>query len=178
MMTATAKPMSPEQSRYLRDLLTEREGVPAAEAIRQTLNQERAQGTLDSRTASAAITALLKVAKPETKVSKPPTSSPVSPAVLAGYYAIPLDGTLHYFRVRNVEAGRWAGRTFVDEQASDDFYPVRGQRATQVLAAIKADPEAGARYGQTIGRCWRCRRTLTDETSRALGIGPDCRAKD
>lgn len=172
-MQATRQPMSPEQSRYLRDLLSEREGIPAAEAIRQTLNQERSQGTLDGRTASAAITALLKVAKP----TKAPATTTVSPAVQAGYYAIPLDGTLHYFRVRNVDSGRWAGRTFVDEQASDDFYAVRGQRAQTILTAIKADPEAGARYGQTIGRCWRCRRTLTDETSRALGIGPDCRAK-
>ncbi len=49
----------------------------------------------------------------------------------------------------------------------------------QALEAIKtASPEtAMALYGQTLGYCGRCGRSLTDETSRALGIGPVCRNK-
>lgn len=32
-------------------------------------------------------------------------------------------------------------------------------------------------FGIELGRCCRCGRTLTDETSRALGLGPECRSK-
>lgn len=32
-------------------------------------------------------------------------------------------------------------------------------------------------FGIELGRCCRCGRELTDETSRALGIGPECRSK-
>jgi len=40
---------------------------------------------------------------------------------------------------------------------------------------LAADEDAGPRYGRLIGDCCRCGRQLTDETSRALGIGPVCR---
>jgi hypothetical protein len=36
---------------------------------------------------------------------------------------------------------------------------------------------AMAAYGREIGRCGRCHRTLTDEDSRAAGLGPDCASK-
>lgn len=95
-----------------------------------------------------------------------------------GYYALDVDGVTKFYRVRQVsqDALRWAGATFVDAQAGDEFYPVRGQARAVVLARIVADPEASGRlYAAELGRCYRCRATLTDETSRALGIGPTCR---
>jgi hypothetical protein len=53
----------------------------------------------------------------------------------------------------------------------------RGQQGDALRAILDAGTNnAGARYGQAIGRCWKCHRHLTDETSRSLGIGPDCRA--
>jgi hypothetical protein len=33
----------------------------------------------------------------------------------------------------------------------------------------------GKAYAATSGKCWRCERPLTDETSQRLGIGPLCR---
>jgi hypothetical protein len=36
---------------------------------------------------------------------------------------------------------------------------------------------AAVRYGQELEFCGCCGRHLTDETSRAAGIGPDCAAK-
>jgi uncharacterized protein DUF6011 len=33
------------------------------------------------------------------------------------------------------------------------------------------------RYGQELGECGHCGRTLTDEASRAAGIGPVCASK-
>lgn len=94
------------------------------------------------------------------------------------YYAVTLPGEdrLRFFRVK---AGRKEGFYFVDEQASDDLYPVRqGARKGTILGTIMKDPEAAMRrYGQEIGRCSRCGRTLTDPVSREFGIGPDCRSK-
>jgi hypothetical protein len=49
------------------------------------------------------------------------------------------------------------------------------------VAALKAIEAAGyeaARmtFAQELGRCYNCGKTLTDDTSRELGIGPKCRA--
>lgn len=97
-----------------------------------------------------------------------------TPEVPAGTYAIEVDGKLCFVRVEHGK-GRWAGRTFVKQQAGDDLYPVRGSRANTMLALIAEDPRAAmALYGHEIGRCGRCGRTLTDAESRELGIGPVC----
>jgi hypothetical protein len=37
--------------------------------------------------------------------------------------------------------------------------------------------EAAARYGRELGQCGLCGRDLTDEASRAAGIGPVCRTR-
>lgn len=63
-------------------------------------------------------------------------------------------------------------------QAGDEYHPVAAGPARSFIAEIAADPEAASRlYGQEIGRCGRCNRTLTDEVSRAAGIGPVCASK-
>jgi hypothetical protein len=97
----------------------------------------------------------------------------------AGHYAVEFEGQLRFFKVDRPTEGKWAGYVFIKEQASDDLYPIRNrQRREAILAAISEDYKAaGARYGQEIGRCYVCHRTLTDATSRELGIGPDCRSK-
>lgn len=47
------------------------------------------------------------------------------------------------------------------------------------LVAMSSDErhEAVAAYGRELGFCGRCGRHLTDEHSRAAGIGPDCASK-
>lgn len=90
-----------------------------------------------------------------------------------GRYAIPKpDGTLMFYSVK-----KGTHVTFLDVWASDARYPIKDKdEKRRVFEAIKADPDAGPRFGREIGRCYVCGRTLTDETSRALGIGPICRA--
>jgi hypothetical protein len=95
-----------------------------------------------------------------------------------GYYAVADAGSddIHYFRISRFRDGGIK----VQEQASDELHPVRrGSRRTAILTTIQhVGPDAASvLYGQTIGRCGRCNRTLTDATSRAYGIGPDCRSK-
>lgn len=80
-------------------------------------------------------------------------------------------GTLMFYSVKN---GKYT--TFVDVWASDARWPVKNvAERIRILSAIAADPDAGPRFGREIGRCYVCGRTLTDETSRQLGIGPVCR---
>lgn len=101
------------------------------------------------------------------------------PNIPEGRYAVEMVGVLKFYEVDRPTQGKWAGYTFVSHQVSDDHFPVRGAAAKAVLAAIEeAGPRnAGVRYGHEIGRCSICNRTLTDETSRALGVGPVCAEK-
>lgn len=103
------------------------------------------------------------------------------PEVREGHYAVASvtgNNDLDFFRVDRPTEGRWAGRTFVKRViGGHPEYAVRGEDARRVLERIAADPEAGQRYGQEIGRCCACNRRLTDEASRAAGIGPDCASR-
>lgn len=97
------------------------------------------------------------------------------PKIADGHYAIVYNGRTKFFRVNTPTQGKWAGYTFVQVQASDDYYPVKGSPRALALSLIAADPmDALTRYGKEIGRCGVCHRTLTDEDSRAAGIGPIC----
>jgi hypothetical protein len=112
-----------------------------------------------------------------------PTAPPAASTIPVGstgygYYALVEDGVAHFYRVRRPSTGKYAGRTFVDAQASDDFHPLRGAAGHEVLARIAAYVDvAAADYGSRIGKCSTCRRTLTDQESIDRGRGPDCQAK-
>lgn len=137
---------------------------------------------VDKAVASRLIQTLLDCAdRPRETITSSAPAGTKLPDVAAGWYAI--DGTdgreTRFYRVDRPTAGRWAGRTFLKVQSSDDFWPVRDTREVErVLLEIAMDPvAAGKRYGVEIGRCCRCNRTLTDDESRAAGIGPICRDK-
>jgi hypothetical protein len=87
-----------------------------------------------------------------------------------------VEGVVKFYSVNTPTEGKWEGFTFVDAQASDEHFPIKNATARNaVLAAIAADPEAAMKlYGISLGKCGHCGRTLTDEVSRALGIGPVC----
>lgn len=104
---------------------------------------------------------------------KPPAGQP---EVAEGRYALEIDGKLRFFRVDVPGDGKWEGWRFVKEQAGENLFPVRKEAGAKILQLIHADAEAGPRYGQELGFCFVCGRELTDETSRALGVGPVCRA--
>jgi uncharacterized protein DUF6011 len=96
--------------------------------------------------------------------------------VADGRYAVEEDGVLKFFKVKN---GNRAGMVFLDVQASDDWHAIRQvARIRKIVATIAQDPHAAmVRYGHELGECGRCGRTLTDEASRAAGIGPICASK-
>jgi hypothetical protein len=124
--------------------------------------------------ASRVISQLKKLAWKPREMDSPLFKEMYDIPVETGRYAIPgKDGALRFYSVkRNTE--RLA--VWVDVWASDARYPIRAiPQRIEILKEIAADPDAGPRFGQEIGRCYVCGRTLTDETSRSLGIGPVCR---
>jgi hypothetical protein len=146
--------------------------VAAVRLCAQSTDNRSALGvTLDSRLATPPV-------RPTTET--PARLAPRAPGVPAGHYAIDWNGTLGFFQVDRPTEGRWAGYTFVKQQASDETYPVRNrQQREAILAKISEDgtEEAMLRYGKEIGRCGHCNRTLTNEESRQRGIGPICANK-
>ena len=110
----------------------------------------------------------------ERELSNRARTAPVQ--VADGRYAVEEDGVLRFFKVKN---GNRPGFVFLDIQASDEWHSVRNVvRIRTVPALIAQDPKAAMiRYGQELGECGHCGRTLTDAASRAAGIGPICAAK-
>lgn len=91
-----------------------------------------------------------------------------------GYYALRDGDSVKFYRVNHHSNGR----TYLDAMASDERHPIRNAvHKKNILTAIRAMgwEASTALYGQEIGSCGRCGRTLTDDISRAAGIGPKCR---
>lgn len=120
--------------------------------------------------------------KPVSTVTTIPTSR--YPEVPAGHYATQSatgNNDLDFWVVQKGNEGtRWEGYTFVKRViGGHEDTPVRGAQARKALQAIvdAGIYESGALYGQSIGRCGRCNRHLTDEVSREQGYGPECITK-
>lgn len=157
------------QMRFLATLLDERD-YAAHEYADRIGEIARAEGKPVTFAGASALITELKTCPAVEAVDADTDNVP------AGRYAVEnADGDLRFYKVDRPTEGRWAGYVFVNVLASDDEYPVRGRAKTSILTAIAADPAAAsARYGREIGACGLCGRTLTDEESRARGIGPVC----
>lgn len=70
-------------------------------------------------------------------------------------------------------------KVFLDMEVSDEYVPVRAHdRRMMFLKAILSDPaKASLDYGKQTTHCGVCGRKLTNDESRARGIGPQCAAK-
>jgi hypothetical protein len=102
------------------------------------------------------------------------------PTVPAGCYAI---DTVSDDAVNSVMFVKvWVGRTgFVKvyQQVGSDGVELPWRLVQSVLARIAADGVQAAmvRYGRELGICGHCGRPLTNDASRAAGIGPVCASK-
>ena len=99
--------------------------------------------------------------------------------VANGRYAITVGDKLRFFHINAPTKGKWVGFTFVKEffGGGQEINIRNRETRNQILGAIANDSKALARYGQELGFCGICGRELTDEVSRAIGIGPVCREK-
>lgn len=98
-----------------------------------------------------------------------------------GRYAFQEGGQVTFYVVSRPTEGRYAGWTFANKLSSDNEINLGKTEGQRVLKLIAADPEsASALYGQRVGRCGICHRTLTDDKpggSIERGIGPVCAGK-
>lgn len=126
------------------------------------------QGKFCKKMASTVIDHLQRCDRKTVEGEPTPWSTPI---VAAGRYAITgNDESTDFYRVTK------RGRVLL--VVSDSEQTVSPSHASSVLRKIAEDPKtASLRYGREIGCCGVCGRTLTDETSRARGIGPVCAEK-
>lgn len=166
--TAPAVKLASEKSvEFMTTLWLERSDKATAEQVTAWGRQQ------DQATVSAKITWL----KTQPKLA---TARTPIPDVPAGRYAVTGEqGQTVFLKVDRPTEGQWKGRTFVKVQAGDEFHNMALPVAKALLAKILADgPKAASvRYGKELGVCGVCGRTLTDEQSRAEGIGPVCATK-
>jgi len=141
---------------------------------------------LSSFEASKTIDWLLK--RPDKKgasgFSPSPRLTELEAKIPEGRYALrlatpdPSGNTIHFYSVdKPDEKSKWYGRTFVSLLVgNNDKFPVKAMHERErILAEIEKNPaEALLLYGREIGRCGHCGRTLTNDESRARGIGPVC----
>lgn len=98
-----------------------------------------------------------------------------------GYYALEADGHVSFYRVstyKPTERYPRPGRK-VQCQASDELHPMSAAAGYTILAKVRAGGvlQCAQRYAAELVRCYRCGRTLTDDVSRAVGMGETCRGR-
>lgn len=100
--------------------------------------------------------------------------------ILDGNYAVREDGVVKFYRVTTGQNGY----KNVQVRASDELHMLFGRAGIAVLHRIVEAGLAESRmlFVTELGRCCRCGRSLTDESSRADalvngGLGPDCVGK-
>lgn len=106
--------------------------------------------------------------------------------------AVNEDGGVSFVRMDNVKQGKWAGWVFVKSVIGGVAGMDNGQRLgaqrpgeadyagtwAKVIETIIADVPAAVRlFGTELGVCGVCGAVLTNDESRAEGIGPVCKAK-
>jgi hypothetical protein len=100
-----------------------------------------------------------------------PRAKVAAHGIREGYYAYSPDGgmTADHYRVRR------SGRIVVWTAGGE--HPYNG-KLNEGLEWIKANPrEAAELFGRLVGTCGRCGRDLSDDDSRARGLGPVCAGK-
>jgi hypothetical protein len=147
------------------------------------VTQWETKGYLSERQASWAESIVAKARKAEAKAQPPAPDYAIAISagidalgLLDGYYAIPaVQGTndLTFVRITTADSGQ---RRMLHIVGGKPEVTPGEAWCNMVLDGIRilGAATAMARYGQTIGRCGKCHRRLTDQASRSAGIGPVC----
>lgn len=168
------------QLKFLRDLIIQigKYNRPRGLELWKQFGETDDAGLLTFTNASVQID-LLKIERGELRelavAAKVVEPAAPRPQVIDGFYAVNTDaGHLAFYRVEVSKKGFYT----VSLQTSDELTSLPWSTAKSVLAKIEQDPkEAAIRYGKELGVCGVCNRTLTNEESRARGIGPICADK-
>lgn len=182
-------PITPRQREFLLDLVERKDltGVDQQKLDRMIAAIHASEGNevgMSRAKASELIDWFLKrpdVNQPRTQTERLQHGEQASdlPDVPAGRYAVENEeGTLRFYTVDRPERGNWAGFIFLSVWASDERHPIKDKSTKEaILNKIKTVgvQDCAERFGRELGSCAICGRTLTDATSRAIGIGPICR---
>ena len=147
-----------------------------------TLNRHLAR-PFTKRGASNLIELLKDLPEAAQTAPVPAEDYPAAEIVPAGCYALETVGTAVngtvFYKVDRPETGKWAGHVFVKRLEGDQEIRVRRDQVGGILARIASVGalEASQAYGRLIGECGVCHATLTNDESRAYGVGPVCRKK-
>lgn len=147
-----ARPATQGQQEYVADLLLNRTHEHPSDLDVTALTFEQA---------SALITELREA--PRAKVA--------AHGIREGYYAFSTDGgqTADHYRVtRNGTIRVWS---------AGGEHPYRGKLNAGLEWIKDNQRDAAALFGRLIGTCGRCGRLLSDDDSRARGLGPVCASK-
>lgn len=178
---AAPVPMASDKQRQLiNSLLSERDlAAETRPKFRTRINvlavDHREVNKLDRQAASNLITYLFGLPQSFGTTGRPGAFD----VVAAGHYALERDGEVTFYRVDRPTEGKWAGKVFVKLQHGDDYTNMSFAAGNTILGHIvdQGVMECSTRYGREVGSCGVCHRTLTNEESRAAGIGPVCREK-
>lgn len=118
-------------------------------------------------------------------IAKPVSAQTLYADVEDGFYALESTGTndLVFYAIKTNKGyyneslkGQRTIYLVVGGHADERLRGEREVNALKRIASLSADEriQAQALYGQEIGRCGRCGRSLTDEFTRKQGFGNDC----
>jgi hypothetical protein len=183
----TGRIASDKQTGYILSLLEQRQ-VP--DNMTADLRKRIEAKILLSKDASNAIDTLLDLPRKQQPVEEVTDTGSLDLSTLpSGRYAVPGGDTRLKIRVDNLVLDsssnpKWNDWIFVKDAAEHGAGKRYGmQRPGQkyqgdvedALRSIMDDPKAAAvAYGQLVGKCAICNRTLEDADSIAAGIGPIC----
>src|SRR6185312_7786563 len=179
-----ADPATESQINYARSLMARRNSSTVQDMVR-IVELQIVNGKITHGTISSAINVLKNLPVVETIAARDREArtgiQEIINKIPEGYYAIKtadsIDGTRWmFYKVDKPTSGRWKGFIFIKVQAGDEYHPIKNpQYKHNILRAIAMNPrQAAIDYGNKIGRCAICNRTLTDADSIGAGIGPIC----
>jgi hypothetical protein len=162
--------MSEAQYRWLRSLIQEREYnvvLPLSEQL-SMLDECFKFMKISTKTAST----MIDRAKASPRRSESTANTPRQEQLADGIYVI---GGVFYKVIHAIHgSGRQYAKKFND--FAQDWEMARGALSF-IHPDHKLTEEQAKEFGHIYGRCVVCGRTLTDEESISLGIGPVCRSK-
>lgn len=168
---------SDAQIRFLNGLLVEREhNYTDAQIAEGRADWRKIRPMLDELKVSARRDSRARKAVETVAPAKPVRARLDFSAILDGNYALRGEGDeIKFYRVNTGKNGF----KNVQVRASDDLYSVNWKAGIAIMHKIV---EAGLEesrmlFATELKRCWKCYKSLTDETSRARGMGDDCASK-
>ena len=184
---STTFPASDKQITFINELLDSRE-LPAGNPLIEPFVNDRFTmlSTINKRTASAVISMLLGLPKLSTpaesslqytlaSVPKSKYAIPTDELDIAPLTGTPLTGDLLFVEVREYEEVLYMRRlTGAPGSFLRDKMPASDIKI--IVDIIESDPYKYTRlFGEHYACCGKCGAELTDPTSRALFLGPECR---